>query len=164
MAMSDVAVVGAGPYGLAATAHLRRADVETKILGDPMSFWRSMPTGMLLRSNWTATCIAEYQGPLSLDSYLDATGVRFGRPVPLDRFIEYGEWVQRQVAPDVDRREVTRVEADRGAFTLTTGDGERLRARRVVIATGIAPFARRPPVFAGLPPEVASQFGEGGRE
>jgi NADPH-dependent 2,4-dienoyl-CoA reductase/sulfur reductase-like enzyme len=160
MGMTDVAVVGAGPYGLAATAHLRRAGVETRIVGDPMSFWRTMPTGMLLRSNWTATCIAEYSGPLSLDAYLEATGLRIVRPVPLDRFIEYGEWVQRQVAPDVDRREVTRVEARGGAFTLTTDDNEQLRARRVVVAAGIAPFARRPPLFAGLPPEVASHTSE----
>jgi hypothetical protein len=31
---------------------------------------------MLLRSNWTATCIAEYDGPLSLDAYLEETGLR----------------------------------------------------------------------------------------
>jgi hypothetical protein len=160
MAITDVAVVGAGPYGLAATAHLRRAGVETRIIGDPMSFWRTMPAGMLLRSNWTATCIAEYRGPLSLDAYLEATGLLFGRPVPLDRFIGYGDWVQRQVAPDVDRREVIRVEAHGSTFTVTTHDGEPLRARRVVVAAGIAPFPRRPPLFAGLPPAVASHTSE----
>jgi Pyridine nucleotide-disulphide oxidoreductase len=160
MAITDVVIVGAGPYGLAATAHLRRAGVETRIVGDPMSFWRTMPTGMLLRSNWTATCIAEYSGPLSLDAYLEATGLRFDRPVPLDHFIEYGKWVQRRVAPDVDRREVTRVEAHGSAFTVTTQDGEPLLARRVVVAAGIAPFARRPPLLAGLPPELASHTSE----
>src|SRR5690348_11225393 len=64
----NVAVLGAGPHGLAATAHLRRAGVDVHVVGEPMSFWHTMPTGMLLRSNWTATCIAEYQGPLSLDA------------------------------------------------------------------------------------------------
>src|SRR3712207_7593555 len=56
---SDVAVLGAGPHGLAATAHLRRAGVEVQMVGDPMSFWGQMPMGMVLRSNWTATCIAD---------------------------------------------------------------------------------------------------------
>ncbi len=51
----DIAVIGAGPHGLAAAAHLRRAGVDCLLLGDPMSFWREMPAGMLLRSNWTAT-------------------------------------------------------------------------------------------------------------
>ena len=104
MTDTDVAIIGAGPYGLAAAAHLRRAGVDVQVIGQPMSFWQKMPAGLLLRSNWTATCIAEYQGELSLDSFCAATGASFSTPVPLDRFIDYGMWVQQQVAPDVDRR------------------------------------------------------------
>ena len=66
---TQTVIIGAGPHGLAAAAHLGRAGVETTVFGDPMCFWRTMPKGMLLRSNWTATSIAEYDGPLSLDSY-----------------------------------------------------------------------------------------------
>src|SRR4051812_10448214 len=123
MGETDVAVVGAGPYGLAATAHLRRAGVETRTLGDPMSFWRGMPIGMLLRSNWTATCIAEFQGPLSLDSYCQQTGERFGRPVPLERFLAYGTWVQQQAVPDVDRRRVVRLDRRGGGGAPGPGGG-----------------------------------------
>jgi hypothetical protein len=156
MAVVDVAVVGAGPHGLAAAAHLRRAGADIRVLGDPLSFWRTMPAGMLLRSNWTATCIAEYRGPLSLDSYQAATGDRFDRPIPLDRFIEYGCWVQRQVAPDVDRRQVQQVDRDRTGFVLQLSDGDRLRARRVALATGIASFVHRPALFEGLSTDLVS--------
>jgi NADPH-dependent 2,4-dienoyl-CoA reductase/sulfur reductase-like enzyme len=156
----DVAVVGAGPYGLAAAAHLRRAGVDLRIFGEPMSFWRTMPRGMLLRSNWSASCIAEYRGRLSLDAYLEATGQRFGRPIPLDRFIHYGEWVQGRVAPDLDRRTVTHIERDDGGFRLSIGDGEELWAGRVVVACGIGPFARRPPQLAAVPPEYATHTGD----
>jgi FAD-dependent urate hydroxylase len=157
---TDVAILGAGPYGLAATAQLRSLGLDTRTFGDPMSFWRSMPEGMLLRSNWTATSIANWRGPLSLDAYCQATGDRFDRPVPLDRFIQYGQWVQQQVAPDLDGRMVARVEPDGAAFRLVLDDGEELRAGRVVVACGIAPFARRPPQLAGLPPQYASHTGE----
>jgi pyridine nucleotide-disulfide oxidoreductase len=157
---TDVAILGAGPYGLAAAAQLRRVGLDMRIFGDPMSFWRSMPEGMLLRSNWTATCIGNYQGPLSLDAFCQATGDRFGRPVPLDRFIQYGEWVQQRVAPDLDRRMAARVEPDGAAFRLVLDDGEELRAARVVVACGIAPFARRPPQLAGLPPQYATHASE----
>lgn len=153
---TDVAIVGAGPYGLAAAAHLRRAGTDVRLLGDPMSFWRSMPSGMVLRSNWTATCIADCRGPLSLDAYCAASGSRFDRPVPLANFIEYGMWVQEQVAPDVDRRLVTTLDGDDRGFDLLLSDGERLTARRVVVAAGIAPFAHRPSFAAGLPPELCS--------
>ena len=156
----DVAVIGAGPYGLSAAAHLRRAGVDVRVLGEPMSFWRSMPTGLLLRSNWTATCIAEYRGELSLDAFCAGTRTRVERPVPLTRFVDYGMWVQRQVAPDVDRRLVQALETSRGGFRLTLADGTAVSARRVVVAAGIEPFANRPGVSAGLPSELASHTGD----
>src|SRR5437764_12967710 len=156
----DVAIVGAGPYGLSAAAHLRRRGAEARVFGQPMSFWQTMPAGMLLRSNWTATCIAEYEGPLSLDSFCVATGARFDRPIPLDRFIEYGLWVQAQVVPDLDTRRVDMVDGSGGGFRLRLADGSELSARRVVVAAGIAPFPRRPAFASQLPAELASHTGD----
>jgi cation diffusion facilitator CzcD-associated flavoprotein CzcO len=153
----DVVIVGAGPYGLAAAAHLRRAGVAARVVGDPMSFWRSMPAGMRLRSNRSATSIAEREGPLSLAGFEADTGLDVSAPLPLERFVAYGEWLQRRAVPDVDRRQVTRIEP---GFRVTLADGEQLRARRVVVAAGIAPFARRPPEFASLYPELASHTGD----
>jgi hypothetical protein len=160
MTGTDVAIVGAGPYGLAAAAHLRGAGVDVRVLGDPMSFWRSMPTGMLLRSNWTATSIADYRGPVSLDAFCAATGAHVDRPVPLARFIEYGTWVQQRIAPDVDSRPVETIDASGAGFCLVLADGERLDARRVVIAAGIKPFSNRPAFADGLPPRLASHTGD----
>jgi pyridine nucleotide-disulfide oxidoreductase len=160
MTDTSVAIIGAGPYGLTAAAHLRRAGVDVQVFGQPMSFWQSMPAGLLLRSNWTATCIAEYQGELSLDSFRAATGASFGTPVPLDRFIEYGLWVQQKVAPDVDRRMVAALATGPGGFRLKLADGTAISARRVVVAAGIELFANRPAVATGLPPELASHTGD----
>jgi Pyridine nucleotide-disulphide oxidoreductase len=157
---TTVAVVGAGPYGLSAAAHLRRAGADVRVFGEPMSFWRGMPAGMLLRSNWTATNIAELHGELSLESYQAETGARFSAPVPLERFIEYGDWVQHKVAPDVDRRFVSHVAKRNGGFRLTLRDGEQVVASRVVIACGIDRFAWRPPKFRELPGSLASHTGE----
>jgi FAD-dependent urate hydroxylase len=160
-ATCDVAVVGAGPYGLAAAAHLRRdTNLEVHIFGDPMSFWRSMPRGMLLRSRWEASHIAFPSGDLSIDAYLAATDQRFDAPIPLARFIDYGMWVQHRVAPDVDRRRVTSVSREDDGFALVTDDGESLHARRVVIAAGIAPFARRPADFGRCPKNAVSHTSE----
>src|SRR5437879_5781884 len=66
----EVAVVGAGPYGLAVAAHLRSAKVDARVFGRPMSFWREqMPKGMKLRSPWIATHIADPGKRLSLDVF-----------------------------------------------------------------------------------------------
>jgi FAD-dependent urate hydroxylase len=157
---TDVAVIGAGPHGLAAAAQLRRAGIEHRVLGDPMSFWRTMPQGMLLRSNWTATSIAEYDGPLSLESYNRTSGKGLRLPLPLDDFLDYGMWVQAQVAPDVDRRRVGTVTRNGGDFRLLLDDATELRANRVVVAAGIADFVRMPAVAHGLPSDLVTHASE----
>jgi cation diffusion facilitator CzcD-associated flavoprotein CzcO len=153
----EVVIVGAGPYGLAAGAHLRARGVDVAVFGEPMSFWQErMPRGMLLRSPWVASHIASPEGSLTLDAFRDATGKGFGAPVPLEQFVEYGRWFERQAALDVDRRAVAQVERTPDRFVLTVADGEQVFADRVVIATGIAPYAHVPPLFAALPPQLAS--------
>jgi hypothetical protein len=149
-------VIGAGPYGLAATVQLRRAGTDVRTFGDCMSFWRAMPKGMLLRSNWSASNIAEPSGELSLDSFKADTGARFEQPIPVEQFIEYGTWIQHKAMPDLDSRSVTRVERSASGFTVELEDGDQLEAHRVVVACGIAPFAWHPPAFRDLPAELAS--------
>ena len=47
----DVAIIGAGPYGLSIAAHLRDRDVSFRIFGTPMSSWRNhMAAGTFLKS------------------------------------------------------------------------------------------------------------------
>jgi hypothetical protein len=158
----DVAIVGAGPYGLAAAAHLRTVKgLEARVFGEPMAFWhRQMPSGMLLRSPWVASHIADPERALTLDAYQAVNGNKLSDPVPLAGFVKYGRWFQREVAPQVDRRLVTRVEPATRAFHLRLEDGETVKARRVVVAAGIAPFAWRPRQFDGLPTSLVSHASE----
>ena len=162
MARCDVAIIGAGPYGLSATAHLRTVrglDVHT--FGEPMSFWeRNMPMGMLLRSGWAATHIADPNQSMTLDAFRAASRNHFSSPVPLDRFVDYGLWYQRQAVPDLDRRKIARVESDTRGFRLNLEDGETVLAGRLVVATGIGSFAWRPSTFAGLPSSLVSHTSE----
>ena len=154
----DVAVVGAGPYGLAAAAHLIAADgLAVRVFGETMSFWeRQMPVGMLLRSPREASHISDPAGDLTLDRYEDSLGLPHGRPVPLEHFVAYGRWFQQRAVPDVDTRRVARVQRSGSGFRLRLADGEPVDARRVVLAGGIAPYAWRPPEYEGLPDELAS--------
>lgn len=152
----DVAVIGAGPHGLSAAVHLRRAGVAAQVFGPPMSFWRSMPKGMRLRSNMSATNMIEPVGPFSLSSYMAEIGERFGHPVSLQRFVEYGSWVQRSAVPDVDTRMIDRITRSGAGFGLELEDGERVTARRVVVACGIAAFENMPAGFDRLPRGLVS--------
>src|SRR5205814_10060724 len=87
----DVAIIGAGPYGLAAAAHLHAANgLEIRVFGEPMSFWeRQMPHGMMLRSPYVASNIADPEQELTLDSYGSARGKPLQRPVGLEQVVHY---------------------------------------------------------------------------
>jgi FAD-dependent urate hydroxylase len=147
----DVAVVGAGPYGLSVAAHLKQAGVPTRMFGDPMQFWQQhMPKGMKLRSPWRATHLSSPDGRLSLDRYAAQAGTERDRALPLEEFIAYGNWFQEHAVPDPDRRAVRRVEGAGNGFHLELSDGEIVEADRVVIATGLANQDYRPPAFRRL--------------
>jgi cation diffusion facilitator CzcD-associated flavoprotein CzcO len=155
---ADVAILGAGPYGLAAAAYLSAANgLDIRVYGEPMDFWeRQMPRGMLLRSPYVASSIGDPWRSLMLDDYQSARG-RLAEPVPLDRFVDYGRWFQEQAAPDLQRRRVSRVGRDNGGFRLDFADGgTEEAARRVVVAAGIAHFAFVPDQFRSLPQSLVS--------
>ena len=158
MVTCDVTILGAGPYGLAAGNHLKHVKgLELRVFGEPMSFWeRTMPTGMFLRSNWTATQIADPDRRLTLESFQDERGNHVTTPIPISRFIEYGQWYQQKALPDLDRRQIVRIESDPRGFRVSLSDGEQFLSRRVVVAAGIGPFAYRPSEFDNFPPELAS--------
>jgi FAD-dependent urate hydroxylase len=142
---------------LAAASHVARLGLSTAVLGEPMWFWQHcMPAGMYLRSPNVASDISDPDRRFSLAAYQAARGESVPSPVPIERFVDYGLWVQRQVAPRVDSRAVVRIERPRGRFLLTLADGETIAVGQVVVAAGIAPFAARPEEFDQLSPELAS--------
>ncbi len=158
----DVAVIGAGPYGLAAAAHLHLADgLEIGVFGEPMSFWdKQMPRGMLLRSPYVASNIADPERALTLDDYSEQTRRELPKPVTLEQFVDYGRWFREQAQPHFDSRNVSRLECPNGHFRLELSSGEQLSAHRVVVAAGIMPFAYAPEPFRGLPTELVSHSSE----
>jgi len=156
MKRCDVAVIGAGPYGLSVTAHLRAHGVETAVFGEPMSFWsRQMPRGMFLRSPWPASSLSDPDGKFTLDAYREQGKKSFSAPVPLEHFVDYGRWFQCKAAADVEGRKVTGIEKN-GSFRITLEDGEKVSASRVVVAAGIGSFPHRPKQFDEIPSELAS--------
>jgi len=158
MPTCDVAIVGAGPYGLSAAAHLRAVKgLEVRVFGEPMSFWeRHMPVGMRLRSPWAASHLADPNRSLTLEAYQSACGNHLSAPIPLSRFIEYGRWFQHRAVPETEARKVLRIEPGAAGFRVSLDSGEECTARRVVIAAGIVPFAWRAPEFDSVPTQYAS--------
>ena len=160
--LHDLAIVGAGPYGLAAAAYLRQiGGLRVSVFGEPMRFWRtSMPAGMLLRSAWSASHIADPAACLTLDAYKIESDNRLAAPITLERFIDYGMWYQRAAVPDVDSRKISSIESRREKFRITLEDGDHFVASRVIVAGGISAFAARPKAFDEIPAALATHTSE----
>jgi len=160
----DVTVVGAGPYGLSATAYLKAKGLSVRAFGEPMAFWdRTMPEGMLLRSPREASTIADPASAYSLEAYEAATGTPPVAPLPLSTFVEYGRWFQKQLGPSWDPRSVARVTREGARFRLTLEDGASLTSHRLVVAAGVGPFQRTPAVFDNVAPARVSHCYAGRR-
>jgi FAD-dependent urate hydroxylase len=151
----DVVIVGSGPYGLSAATHLKAKGIHVQAFGRPMEFWdKKMPAGMLLRSPRPASNLSDPSARFTLDEFEKAVAKNPAHPVPLETFVEYGKWFQRESFPELDPREVVRVEKAQGGFRCVLEDGESVRSKKVVIAAGVAAFQRIPNEFKSLPAEL----------
>jgi len=124
--------------------------------GEPMSFWeRNMPTGMLLRSGWAASHIADRT---SLDSGGIPSSEQQSLFQPRTARLLCRLWTLVSTSGDTRPRSTEdcprRVRCK--GFRLILEEGETVLARRLVVAAGIGSFTWRPPEFAGLPCSLAS--------
>ena len=134
----DVAIVGAGQAGLSLSHCLRAAGIEHLLCerGDVAESWRAQRWNSfcLVTPNWTMRLAGRpYAGN-------DPHGF-MGRDEIIERLCDYGAGapVHRGVT-------VTSVARHGGGWQLGTGDGQRLAARRVVIATATHSAPAMPPL------------------
>ena len=157
---TDVALVGAGPYGLSVAAHLRAAGVGFRQFGQPMHLWRArMPAGMFLKSQGFASNLSDPAGTHTLEAFCKATGRPYrhhGLPVSLETFVAYGQWFTAGLVPDLEETQVTGLALAGRQFQLGLADGGSVLAHRVVIAAGVEHFAYVPEPLASLPPAVCT--------
>ncbi len=150
----DVAIVGAGPYGLSLAAHLRARGLKFRIFGTPMKTWRDhMPPGMLLKSDGFASNLSDPVRDYTLDRFCRERGEPYagqGRPVPLGTFVDYGIAFQKRMVPELEVDWVTGIAKNGEGYELTLRNGGQARARRVVLAIGITFYAYVPPELARL--------------
>jgi len=155
MSNVDVAVIGAGPYGLSLAAYLSAAGVNYRHFGMPMRLWReAMPKGMFLKSQGFASNISDPRGTHTLEAFCQATNhpyKSYGLPVSLENFVNYGQWFQSQLDLKVEEVLVTGMVKRADGFEITLADGEQFVAGRVVVAIGVEHFAYVPKSISGLP-------------
>ncbi len=153
----DAVVVGAGPYGLSTAAHLRGRGLRVAVFGRTLEMWRDyMPTGMLLRSHWWATNLSDPRADHGFERFLKASKRNGAYPLPIETFIEYGLWFQRNAVPDVDETYVASIQHRDNRFFVALEDGREVESGAVVMAIGLRYYAHRPQQYAGLSAELVS--------
>jgi Pyridine nucleotide-disulphide oxidoreductase len=156
----DVAIVGAGPYGLSLGAHLRAAGVPFRQFGLPMQLWReAMPAGMYLKSQGFASNLSDPAGKRTLRAFCESTGrdyAGYGLPVALETFVAYGDWFQRAEVPHLEERMVSGVTGAGGHYEISLSGGGTALAGKVVVATGVQHFSHVPSTLAALPVQLCT--------
>ena len=144
----DLAVVGAGPYGVSVAATNR--DLRTVAFGKPFETWERMDPAMQLRA--TAGEMNLSAGPRAgtLDDWARATGTEPSEPLRVDSFLSYGRWFADRFVPDLRTDEVEAItDAPGGRLAVETRAGS-VTARAVVVSVGITPFPYAPPELEAL--------------
>lgn len=160
----EVAIIGAGPYGLALAAHLRSSGFAVKTFGNPMHFWATgMPSGMLLRSPREASTISDPAGALTLETFEAEAGIQPEKRIRWETFVAYGKWFGAHLDGNLHPSAVSQVSKKGSVFRLLLSDGAEVQSRRVVVAAGIQSFKTIPAEFAELSPAYASHCYEGRR-
>ncbi len=162
----DVAIIGAGPYGLSLAAHLQAARIEHRVVGHPMESWRrGMPPGMTLKSHGWSSDLYDPGRNFTLGRFCADKRLPYHDsliPVPVETFVAYGEAFQQRFAPKVERKTLVRLERRGAGFLAGFDDGSETVARRVVLAVGVHPFKHVPDELVRLPAELVSHSGDHG--
>jgi lysine/ornithine N-monooxygenase len=162
--LSEIVIIGAGPYGLSTAAHLAAHNVPHRIFGKAMETWATqMPKGMQLKSDGFATSLYDPGRTFTFERYCRERKIPYadlGIPPRLEDFVDYGRAFQRKLVPHLEESIVKSLEHEDTHYRLKLESGVECTARAVVVAAGISHFAILPKAFADLPGGLVTHTSE----
>ncbi len=154
MNAKELAIIGAGPFGLAAAAYASKIGIDFSIIGKPMGFWREqMPKGMFLRSgfDWHLDPYEEF----TFSEYMKEKKLseEASKPISLPLMLHYTEWFVEKRALSIEERYLSLLQHSNGLFHLHFSDGTQIASRNVLVAVGFTYFKHIPSELSSLIPK-----------
>jgi FAD-dependent urate hydroxylase len=158
--IDDVLVIGAGPFGVSISAHLSHLGVGHRIVGRPMDTWsQHMPLGMYLKSEPYASDMASPDRGYDLEEFCRVHALDYVprvEPLSVERFLDYARWYTATLVPDVTDDIATEVSVMADGFRIAFANAPPRAARKVVVASGILPYAVLPEALGDSPADLVS--------
>ncbi len=152
---TDFLIIGAGPFGLSMTAYAKHLNIDYKIVGRTMEFWKkNMPAGMRLRSgpDWHLDPLGEY----TLVNFLKTKNISHENisPIPINLYLEYVDWFRKEKQIEPIQEYITKLDyyADKKhRFRAYLSNNEVIEAQFVLVAIGFG-------YFKNIPQEMSSSL------
>ncbi|MEH7246876.1 NAD(P)-binding domain-containing protein [Neobacillus niacini] len=159
--MLDLAIVGAGPYGISLAAHAAKAGLRYRVFGYPMDFWQfKMPPNMFIRTMLEYTNLSDPEERCTLKEFQKEKGLRLSYPIPRSVFVEYGKWFIEKLNLSIEKVYISHVRKEHGFFVLETENRNTVEAKNVIIAVGLTNSRYIPRDLAHVPKEYLSHTGD----
>jgi thioredoxin reductase len=162
---TELLIIGAGPYGLAAASYAKQAGIDFRLMGKMLDFFEHhTPEPMVMATSYE-TAIKDPKREMTLRRYcslkgipvIDAPGRTPSHFPPRQLFLSYAHWWVAEMGLTADPRQVTTMGCRNGGFEAVLEDGVTVSAGKVVVATGMYPHRFIPPLYRErLPKEIFS--------
>lgn len=153
--MLDLAIIGAGPYGLSLAAHAKEAGLQYKVFGYPMDFWKSkMPPKMFIRTLLDYTALSDPLNEYTLKKFESEKNLNLSYPLPRSIFVNYGMWFIEKTNISIEKKHITYVLKNKHFFELKTEKGDHYQAKNVVVAVGLTNAKYIPSNLSSLPEDL----------
>lgn len=147
---TQLLIIGAGPYGLAAARLAQISGLDYLVSGLCMGFWKKhMSAGMKLRTN------CDWGESSELEHFLQQRELAFGQisPVPREFFIDFVETTAKSQQLNWTPGQVAQVNYEQDIFKCIMDNGDVICAQNILVATGYYDYRFIPTELAAIFPE-----------
>lgn len=155
--MLDLIIIGSGPFGISLGAHAVANNLQYKLFGYPMDFWKNqMPQDMFIRTPHEFVSFSDAKDELTVQHFSEDTGTELVTPLPRPIFVEYANWFAKKAGIEFTRELITKVVHKEGYYEVTSDSGEVSFAKNIIVATGVEHYKFLPNFLKEFPSNLVT--------